>query len=304
MAGPERGARSGQTVADGRTAVPRRVGGDDRRRIFLARGFPVPAGPNGNDLLDGGPGRDEAEYDRDADVSISLDGAANDGEAGEADNVQVEDVFTGEGNDTITGSDAANALAGGGGSDHILGAGGNDELFGDFGTVTLDKARAKRGGGPSGNFGDDTLDGGAGRDGLDCGRGIDVALREPADQVNVNCERIGAEIVDDNSRVKGVSKGTDVKRKKRGKFKVRLECGAEEGAACVGKLAIKSDGKKIGKGRFDVAAGDTENGKAKLSSKGRRALRQAGGELLVTVTAKTSEPGGIAKDRDRIQLRR
>ena len=30
----------------------------------------------------------------------------------------------------------------------------------------------------------------------------------------------------------------------------------------------------------------------------------AGGELLVTVTAKTSEPGGIAKDRDRIQLRR
>jgi hypothetical protein len=59
-------------------------------------------GPGGNDVLDGGPGRDDTSYSRTAPVTITLDGVANDGEAGEADNVQVEDVFTGDGNDTIT----------------------------------------------------------------------------------------------------------------------------------------------------------------------------------------------------------
>jgi Ca2+-binding RTX toxin-like protein len=288
--------------------------GDDRLRdgntccFALLRGNGGGAiGPNGNDVLDGGPGRDETSYSRLAPVTITLDGVANDGETGEADNVIVEDVFTGDGNDTIIGDDGPNALGGGEGSDRVVGNGGDDELFGDFGAnVFLQDSinRAGRKGGPISSPGDDTLDGGAGRDGLDCGRGIDVALREPGDAVHVNCERIGAEIADDNSRVKGISKGSQVKPKKRGKFKVRLECDPDEGTGCVGKLKVESDGKKIGKGRFNVTAGEAENGKAKLNKRGLKKLRGAGGSLLVTVTATTSEPGGFAKDRDRIQLHR
>jgi hypothetical protein len=287
--------------------------GDDTLRdgggccSVFARGIFVPSGPNGDDVLDGGPGRDETSYSRTADVTITLDGVANDGEAGEADNVQVEDVFTGDGNDTIVGDDATNALGGGSGSDRVVGGGGEDELFGDFGASFLGDSinRAARKGGPtSGASGDDTLEGGPGRDGLDCGRGVDVALRRPGDAVHINCERIGAEIADDNSRVKGLRAGSDVAPKKRGKFKVRLECDPDEGTGCVGALNITSHGKKIGKGRFDVEAGETENGKAKLNKRGLRKVRDASGSLFVTVTARTAEPGGFAKDRDRIQLHR
>ncbi|HEX2127837.1 MAG TPA: hypothetical protein VHF58_01320, partial [Solirubrobacterales bacterium] len=273
--------------------------------LLRGGGGGIPTGPAGNDVLDGGPGRDGTSYSRTAPLTITLDGLPNDGEAGEADNVQVEDVFTGDGDDVVIGNDAANALGGGAGNDRLVGSGGDDELFGDFGTTLLVDSIASRKGGPiSDAHGNDTLDGGAGRDGLDCGRGIDVALRRPGDAVHINCERIGAEIADDNSRVKGLRKGSDVKRKKRGKFKVRLECDPDEGAGCVGKLKIESDGKKIGKGRFNVAAGKTKNGKAKLNKRGLRKVRKAGGSLVVTVTATTSEPGGFAKDRDRIQLHR
>jgi len=218
--------------------------------------------------------------------------------------VQTEDVSTGNGDDVVIGEGGGNAFSGGNGSDRLVGAGGNDELVGDagvFGPSRLSPARTSaRRGGPFVVAGNDTLDGGPGRDGLNCGRGIDLALREPVDEVHVSCERIGAEIVDDNSTVKGAN----AQPKKRGKFKIRLQCAPEEGAACVGKLKIKSDGKRIGKGRFNVAAGKTKNGKAKLTKKGLRKLRGAGGSLVVTVTAKTSEPGGIATDRDRVQLHR
>jgi hypothetical protein len=291
-----RGGEGDDTLRDGNSCC-----------FAVLRGFPVPPGPNGDDVLDGGPGRDETSYDRDTDVTITLDGVANDGEAGEADNVQVEDVFTGDGNDVIVGDDASNALGGGVGNDRVVGGGGDDELSGDFGAALLvdSISRVSRKGGPtSSGSGNDTLEGGPGRDGLDCGRGIDVALRRPGDAVHVNCERIGAEIADDNSRVKGLRKESDVASKKRGKFKVRLECDPDEGAGCVGKLAITSHGKKVGKGRFNVEAGKTEGGKAKLNKRGLRKVREAGGSLLVTVTARTSEPGGFAKDRDRIQLHR
>ena len=63
-----------------------------------------------------------------ADVIASIDGAANDGEAGEGDSITatVESIRGGEGNDTLTGNALANTLYGRGGNDTLTGNAGND----------------------------------------------------------------------------------------------------------------------------------------------------------------------------------
>ena len=80
------------------------------------------SGGGGNDTLDGGAdadtlaggsGTDTADYStRSSGVNVSIDGVANDGEPGEADNVatDVENLTGGSGADTLTGSGAANTL--------------------------------------------------------------------------------------------------------------------------------------------------------------------------------------------------
>ncbi len=242
----------------------------------------------GNDILVGGAGADETQYSRQGTggVNISLDRLANDGAPGEADNVQVENVTAGNGDDVIVGDATSNSLTGANGSDQVSGLGGNDELFGDNGSGGVVR-------GILGFAGDDTLDGGAGRDALDCGRGFDLALREPLDDVEPNCERIGAEVVGDSATVSG---------KKRNRLKVEIECPESEGATCSGKLKISAAGKKIGKGKFDVGAGKSRPSKAKLNKKGVKALKGADGSLLVTVLAKTTEPGGVSEDSGRILI--
>lgn len=165
-------------------------------------------GGNGNDVLDGGtgpdaiyggPGTDTVTYaSRTASVFVSLDGAANDGEAAEGDNVadDVENVTGGSGDDNITGSSAANIILGGAGNDVLLGersdsaqdpnytGSGNDSIFGGDGNDAI-------GGGNgdnliSGGNGDDSLYGGPGADSFDGGSGNDdlEALDGVVDAVN------------------------------------------------------------------------------------------------------------------------
>ena len=45
----------------------------------------------------------------------------------------IENIATGAGNDTITGSESANRIDAGGGNDDILGYGGNDTVYGRSG---------------------------------------------------------------------------------------------------------------------------------------------------------------------------
>jgi RTX calcium-binding nonapeptide repeat (4 copies) len=74
---------------------------------------------DGADQVSGGSGFDSAfYYSRSANLTITLDGSANDGQSGEADNVgrDVEAVTGGSGADRITGSDGSNRLRGGGGT--------------------------------------------------------------------------------------------------------------------------------------------------------------------------------------------
>ena len=131
-------------------------GGDD-----ALCGGPGPPGGLDNDSLNGGDGEDTAYYLRAAGVNVSLDNVANDGEAGESDNVHsdVEDITGGAGPDTLTGSDARNVLDGGAGPDSLAGLGGNDVLMDSGGDTAADR-----------------LDGGPGDDSLAAGRGPDTYI--------------------------------------------------------------------------------------------------------------------------------
>jgi len=106
----------------------------------------------GKDDVLGGAGLDRVSYPRGGDVKVSLNGAADDGETGEFDDVgvDVEHISTGSGNDTLIGSAVRNVLSGNGGNDTIAGGAGNDTLLGSDGRDKL-----------SGGDGSDYLDGGS-----------------------------------------------------------------------------------------------------------------------------------------------
>lgn len=138
--------------------------GDDQFEQYV--GFGYPASLEGSDSYVGGPGNDSFSYfHRASPVSISLDGVANDGMAGEADNVHpdIETVGGSAGNDVIIGTPGPDHLWGGDGDDLIQGMGGDDRLSGDDGNDAVD-------GGP----GNDELTGGCMTDTLIGGPGADT----------------------------------------------------------------------------------------------------------------------------------
>jgi Ca2+-binding RTX toxin-like protein len=118
------------------TDVLRGGDGDD----ILDMGFSGATTGDRGDIVEGGPGVDEAFYgSRVAPVTVTLDGAANDGETGEDDDVRpdVEIVTGGASHDRLTGSAAAETLDGGGGSDVIDGGQGPDVLLGSADNDTI-----------------------------------------------------------------------------------------------------------------------------------------------------------------------
>ena len=111
-------------------------------------------GETGADVFIGGTGTDTAKYsEKTTGLTIDIDNKADDGAAGENDNIKsdVENITGGSGNDKITGGSAANTISGGSGNDTIYGGGGNDSLIGANGDDSL-----------NGQGGTDTYDGGAG----------------------------------------------------------------------------------------------------------------------------------------------
>ncbi|HEX9967350.1 MAG TPA: calcium-binding protein [Solirubrobacterales bacterium] len=146
------------------------------------RGGPRPDGPDDVDL---GEGDSEAiDYsERGESVHYDPNGLADDGGAGEGDNLDAaSSVQTGAGADTLVAPETLGAaLYGGAGddtihgrsrSDEIYGGEGDDELFGAEGDDwLLDPSYGGRGG----NSGDDVASGGAGRDEIRLGGGDDEA---------------------------------------------------------------------------------------------------------------------------------
>ena len=100
-------------------------------------------GNGGGDIFDGGSGNDTADYSTiGPDLNISLDGVANDGSAGENDNVlpNIEIINSGSGNDTINASAAPGGVTinGNNGNDSITGGANNDSISGGAGNDTID----------------------------------------------------------------------------------------------------------------------------------------------------------------------
>jgi hypothetical protein len=125
----------------------------------------------GRDDISGGDGSDTADFSaRTGAVTITLNDQAEDGEAGEGDNVHadVESATGGSGNDRIVAGPNSSYLYGGAGNDSITGGAGEQRI--------------------EGNEGDDTIDSRDGKyDSIDCGPGNDVVLAD-ADDSATACE--------------------------------------------------------------------------------------------------------------------
>jgi Ca2+-binding RTX toxin-like protein len=114
---------------------------------------------DGADQVSGGAGIDTVSYAaRPMPALVTLDGVADDGAAGEGDNVatDVENAIGGAADDVLVGSAAANRLRGGPGNDELFGEDGNDRLEGEVG--------------------DDFLEGGAGTNSLRGADGNDILI--------------------------------------------------------------------------------------------------------------------------------
>ncbi len=92
--------------------------------------------PDGRDDFYGDDGADSVRYlGRSVGVTVTLDGVANDGQAGEQDNVRLstENVQGTGFADQIVGNDLANVFIGGDGDDDLRGGLGDDDLYGVWG---------------------------------------------------------------------------------------------------------------------------------------------------------------------------
>jgi uncharacterized delta-60 repeat protein len=148
------------------------MNGDDGNDVLLGgNGNDTLIGGRGSDTLSGGSGNDTADYSAaTSNLAIDQDNVADDGIAGENDNVRddIETILGGSGNDRLIGGPSANLIRGGSGNDTIYGGAGNDSLDGGPGHDKL-----------YGEVGNDTLFAKDGQtDTLDGGNGYDKAQRD------------------------------------------------------------------------------------------------------------------------------
>lgn len=123
-------------------------GGDDDDSLYGQANNDLLFGDAGNDLLDGGnktdtlaggAGTDGADYSRRSNPVTAEPGTATNGEANERDQIgsDVENLYGGSGNDSLTGSAWTNKLYGNAGHDTLTATGGKDQLYGGAGEDLL-----------------------------------------------------------------------------------------------------------------------------------------------------------------------
>src|SRR5215211_175356 len=114
-------------------------GGDGDDQLFAGDGDDYMGGRAGADVLSGGPGIDEVAYGGREPLRLSIGDGANDGVAGEGDDIRedIENLAGGGGDDLLVGDADANrliaysgrdVLRGGAGPDHLIGWNDSDEL--------------------------------------------------------------------------------------------------------------------------------------------------------------------------------
>ena len=164
-------------------------GGDDL--VVLSGTF------TGNDTLDGGTGNDTLALlpadNRNLTVNMNT-GVVDDGQPGTQQFINFENLFTGGGNDNVTGSALANSIFTQGGNDTVFGGDGDDTLNGGDGDDWL-----------SGDAGSDVLFGGAGRDTLQGGAGGDTLMGGAGADVFV--VDAGGDIITDFDATTGIQGG-------------------------------------------------------------------------------------------------
>ncbi|MCB0878523.1 MAG: hypothetical protein KDC46_06030 [Thermoleophilia bacterium] len=198
---------SGSTGNDTITGSARRdtlYGNDGNDTIDAGDGDDSVDGGNGDDTLQGGggddwsawgPGNDSFDGGDGFDIyyggnalaalTVTLDDVANDGVAGELDNVRgsVEEVIGTMWSDVFWGNDSRNVFDGQDGNDEIHGGGGPDTLYGGAGDDQL-----------FGDAGSDRLFGHRGADLLNGGPGFDRTSYESAGQMMMFADSRGAKL--------------------------------------------------------------------------------------------------------------
>ena len=150
----------------------------------------------GNDVYSGGAGVDLLDFrGTSAGVTVRLDGAANDGPAGEADNAgtDIENLKGGSGSDTLVGASSRNLIEGFAGNDTLRGGSPPPSRLGTGTKIVV---------------GDDTLDSGTGSDVIDGEGGDDRLLARDAvddqEAASMRCgsgnDRLDTDLADDNTR--------------------------------------------------------------------------------------------------------
>jgi Ca2+-binding RTX toxin-like protein len=192
-------------------------------------------GQGGADTFAGQNGTDRADYaSRTGPIDASLDGQADDGAAGEHDNIldDVETIRGGSGNDSLVGNGNRNFLIGGPGNDIIFGQGGaGDDINGGPGDDRL--------------FAADGLS-----DDVSCGDGADQAQVDLQDVFRVGvCEFVSRAPVGEFPTVR-ISHAPV----RTGAAKIRLSC-PSNGPACRGTLTLRQNGGKVGVASYRLARG-------------------------------------------------
>lgn len=155
-------------------------GGNDK--LYGDDGDDTLVGGTGTDQYTGGSGQDLVSYDdgRTSNVNVTMSNGANDGSAGENENVTsaggIEGVVGSAKNDSLTGDGSGNQLYGMLGSDQLAGGSGPDVIYGEFDPASLGEALDNEDGGAdtiAGGDGDDVVADAGGDDFVELGEGND-----------------------------------------------------------------------------------------------------------------------------------
>jgi Ca2+-binding RTX toxin-like protein len=289
-------------------------GGEGDDLLVGEEGTDVMIGGVGADTMRGGIGVDTVTYDdgRNVPISVTFDGAANDGTTGEADNVgvDVENAIGGPNNDALTGDARANRLDG---------LAGNDKIDGGEGVDALD-----------GGDGDDTItsrDGSA--DKVTCGPGNDTVVADATDTVAADCENVqlpptemttptttnpttdptapatGATGTATGAGAAAACSGLRVTggRVKRGRVALRVTLAGTATTTCRTKLTLTA-GRKVGAARVNLKGGSSTVVRVKLASAARKRLARSHRLRVRVAVVSVDAAGQVARAASGLKLRR
>ena len=207
-------------------------------------------------------------------MAVDLDGVADDGQAGEGDNVgaDVENVSGGSAGDRLVGDEDANVLIGGAGDDTLDGQDGRDALIGSAGSDSLHS----RDGTP---------------DAVSCGGERDTVMADTRDEIADDCEAVSGSASATRISRKPVQMGPN------GVLPVRLSCPAVHKSSCRGTITLvalpskrraqasrRSRRGPLGRTKFKIRRGQQASVKMQASRHGRRrVLRQRSVRCKATV---------------------